>query len=112
MLETAKISCLGPNNGFFRKIFGNITEQEDLEFDRLCQMVNAQLITCFATAFKKFNESKKKAQVTFSKQLFEYLQSQKFTRLVDSSSVQELRESSWNVGNHTVTLEVAVYKGS
>ena len=48
VIEVAKISGLGPAKAFFQKLLVRLTNEEESDFDAVCQKMNDRLITDFA----------------------------------------------------------------
>jgi hypothetical protein len=79
----------GPAAGFFHKVFGRLTTDEEAAFDYLCQQLNRRLAACFGKCMERYESSKGKKQIHFNQTLLEFLQSKQFTDLALSSTVPE-----------------------
>jgi hypothetical protein len=83
------VSLFGPASPFFRKLFSELTVQEESAFDSTCQRLNAHLIKSFASCLDQFDKSESKKKVKFNQALLEFLQSKMFIEVVASSTVTE-----------------------
>jgi hypothetical protein len=83
--ELAQVGSFGPAASLYQKLFGYHTEEEETEFDLVCQKLNNHLIVCFTKCLEKYDESKvAKKKIRFNQSLVEFLQSKRFAKLVAS----------------------------
>jgi hypothetical protein len=88
LTEAATISCFGPADTFFHKLFGGLMLDKDNDFDNMCQALNNLLIHEFGKCMLLHKSNKEEANcIQFNEHVIKFLQLDTFSALCESSCV-------------------------